>query len=317
MAVFIEGFAETDNNLRLDVYVSDILKLLSRSQFKNRFVKATVNGRAAKASRLLKHGDRYVIELKDEEDVSAAGMPEEIPLQIVYEDKNVIVLDKPQGMVVHPAHGNWSGTLANALLWHFKTEPGLETLPRAGLVHRLDKDTSGLIIAGKNAKAQDFLAAQFRNRTVKKTYLAISRGVPAAESGIVDNWLARDEKNRKRFAPAPEGRGKRAISEWKVLASTQNYAILELGLKTGRTHQLRVHCKTLLCPILGDPVYGAKDRLFPDASLMLHAYKLAIRLPGHDEQSEFSAAIPERFRYVIEKLGLDTRQCRTVFPWQH
>jgi len=300
----LEGSVGACGAVRLDRYVADELQAVSRSQFKARFHSATVNGRDAKPSRPLKAGDRYVIVLRDEPDVSAASVPEDIPLTVLYEDDSTIVIDKPQGMVVHPAHGNWSGTLANALLGRYAAA-GAGAPPRAGIVHRLDKDTSGVIIAGKTVAAQEFLAAQFRARTTVKTYVAIVRREPRAASGRMDGWLARDPRERKRFAPSAEGTGKRAISEWRVVARAGGYSVLALGLRTGRTHQLRVHCKALGCPILGDPIYGEPDRRFPDATLMLHALELKIRLPGTDELSTFRAPVPGRFLAVASALGLE------------
>lgn len=298
----LEGMVGVVKAARLDRYIADDLGLLSRSQFKARFVSALVNGRDAKPSRLLKPGDRFVIQLLDEVDRSSASMPEDLPITVLYEDDQVLVVDKAQGMVVHPAHGNWSGTLANALLGRI----GIAGAPpRAGIVHRLDKDTSGVLIAARSAAAQEVLARQFRDRTTIKTYIAITQRCPAQPSGRIDTWLARDPRDRKRFAAAPEGTGKRAISEWRVLAEAAGYAVVALRPKTGRTHQLRVHCRDLGCPILGDPVYGKPDRRFSTASLMLHAYELRIRLPGSDEVSTFRAPIPERMVSIAAALGLD------------
>lgn len=298
----LEGIVAEPGAARLDRYVADDLGLLSRSQFKARFVSATVNGKDAKPSRPLKPGDRFVIRLLDEVDRSSASMPEDIALSVVFEDENVIVLDKAQGMVVHPAHGNWSGTLANALLGRLGAA---EAPPRAGIVHRLDKDTSGVIIAARSAIALEALSAQFRDRTTVKTYMAITQRRPAQPAGRIDTWLARDPRDRKRFATAGEGTGKRAISDWRVLAESAGYAVLALRPKTGRTHQLRVHCRELGCPILGDPLYGRPDRRFPDATLMLHACELRIRLPGSDDVSVFRAPVPERMLAIAKALGID------------
>ncbi|PKL23803.1 MAG: RluA family pseudouridine synthase [Spirochaetae bacterium HGW-Spirochaetae-3] len=300
----VEGTVQAKGAVRFDKYVSEEMRLLTRSQLKARLVALSVNGKAAKPSRLVSEGDRFVAELRDEEDRSSASLPEAIPLSVLYEDEYVIVMDKPQGMVVHPAHGNWSGTLANALLGRFAAG-GLAAPSRAGIVHRLDKDTSGVIIAGKTAAAQEFLSAQFRGRTTVKTYVAIVRRAPKADSGRIDGWLARDPKDRKRFAPSEEGAGKRAISEWRVVAKAGGYSVLALGLRTGRTHQLRVHCKALGCPILGDPIYGEKDGRFPDATLMLHALELRIRLPGAEAESSFRAPIPGRFLAIASALGME------------
>jgi len=309
----LEGRVEQGGGERLDRYVADVLKAVSRSQFKARFVKATVNGRDVKPSRLLKPGDAFVVELLDEEDRSGAESAEDIPLSILYEDESAIVIDKPQGLVVHPAHGNWSGTLANALLWRLgagrrdagDSTPSLAAPARAGLVHRLDKDTSGVIVAGKTAAAQEFLAAQFRARTTVKTYIAVTSRAPREDSGRVEGWLARDPKNRKRFAPCPEGAGKRALSEWRVEARSGGYGFLTRGLGTGRTHQLRVHCRALGCPIVGDPLYGERDARFPRASLMLHALELVIRLPGTGAEARFRAPVPERFESMARALGME------------
>ena len=300
----LEGIVGEDGAGRMDRYVADVLGAVSRSQFKARFESATVDGREAKPSRPLKPGERYVIILRDEEDRSSASMPESIPLSVLYEDEAAIVLDKPQGMVVHPAHGNWSGTLANALLGRYAAGAAAAP-PRAGIVHRLDKDTSGVIIAGKTAISQEFLAAQFRSRTTEKTYAAIVRRAPKTASGRLEGWLARDPRDRKRFAPCAEGAGKRAVTEWRVVASSGGYSLLALGLRTGRTHQLRVHCAALGCPILGDPIYGEPDRRVPGATLMLHSLGLRIRLPGSDEPSVFRAPMPERFLAVAAGLGLE------------
>ena len=312
----IENSVETSVALRFDRYIAEELGLLSRSQLKARLVSFMVNGKDSKLSRLVQTGDRYCLELIDEVDRSSATIPEDIPLTILYEDASVIVVDKPQGMVVHPAHGNWSGTLANALLGRFygDGEP-VDAPPRAGIVHRLDKDTSGVIIAGKTAAAQEFLASQFRDRTTGKTYLALTKRSPRARvsvgaringsGGVIDNYLARDPKDRKRYALSEEGEGKRAISEWRILAESGGYAVVALHLRTGRTHQLRVHCKALGSPILGDPIYGEADRRFPKASLMLHARELRICLPGDTEASVFRAPVPERFLEIGRSLRLD------------
>lgn len=301
------GTVETEVSLRLDRYLAEVAGILSRSQLKSRVDAAFVNGKAAKLSKPVAAGDRFLVRVKEEE--GGATVAQELPLSVLYEDGEVVVVDKAQGMVTHPAHGNWSGTLANGLLWRMRAraaaEPSEGAPPaRAGIVHRLDKDTSGVIIAATTAAAQDFLAAQFRDRSARKLYLAVTQGRPREDRGRIDGWLARDPRDRKRFAPSAEGAGKRAVSDWKVLASAGGYALLALSPKTGRTHQLRVHCKQLGCPILGDPIYGRKDGRFPRASLMLHAWRLAIRLPGRDEPSRFEAPLPERFKAILGALGL-------------
>ena len=293
------GVVEDSEGLRLDKYIAETLGLLSRSQLKSRLVSASVNGFEAKLSRLLHPGDDVCVEWTDE--VDPGFVPEEIPLSVLYEDARSIVIDKPQGMVVHPARGNWRGTLANALLYRILQEhSGIplseNAVPdRAGIVHRLDKDTSGVLIAAKDAEAQAFLSTQFRNRKVFKEYLAITVRPPPTPSGRIENTLGRDPGDRKRFAPVTRG-GKIAVTDWKVLAAYGPYRVVALRLHTGRTHQIRVHLKTLGCPILGDPVYGRRDGRFPDATLMLHARRLRILLPGRSDPSLFSARVPERAR---------------------
>jgi len=311
----LEGIVDAEEPVRLDRYIAEKLGALTRSQLKTRLSSAMVNGREVKLSRLVHKNDGFTLLLKPEE--SRLESAEDLELSVIFEDESVIVVDKPQGMVTHPAHGNWQGTLANGLLGRFLTG-ALATGPdgvqdsllaakaapsRAGIVHRLDKATSGVIIAAKNAASQEFLAAQFRDRSTAKLYYAIVKGRPPAPSGRLDSWQARDPANRKRFAPSEEGRGKRAVTDWKLLGASGDYAFLALKPRTGRTHQLRVHCRQLGCPILGDPVYARKDARFPEATLMLHAAELHIIIPGETEKRCFSAPLPERFLVMMSALA--------------
>lgn len=294
-----EVCGETAGGVRLDRYVAETLGLLTRSQFKVRFIGAKVNGKPVKPSRLLVSGDKLELELKDPE---TSGLePQDLPLSILYEDERVIVVDKAQGFVVHPGAGNRSGTLANALLFRRLSR----SLPaegfRPGIVHRLDKDTSGVIIAAYDDEALAFLADQFKERTTRKTYVALVKGNPPSDKGVVEERIARDPRDRKRFACAATG-GKAAVTLYKVVARFDGYALLLLRPKTGRTHQLRVHLKHLGCPVLGDPIYGRSDERFPEATLMLHALVLRILLPGSGAPSTFSAPLPDRFRSVLRTL---------------
>jgi len=300
--------------VRADRYVADELCLLTRSQIKARGALFFVNGKPAKVSTLLKGGEALVIEWTEE--ASSDLVPEDLPIEVLYEDERVIVVNKGQGMVTHPGHGNRRGTLANAILWRLgsaesssrATSPvRAASLARAGIVHRLDKDTSGVIIAAKDTEAQAFLAAQFKERSTKKEYLAIARGQPPGSEGRIENRLGRDRRDRKRFAVVGKvdevGAGGRiAVTDWKVLATYGPFVLFSLRPRTGRTHQLRVHLASLGMPILGDPIYGKPDRDFPKASLMLHAYRLRIWLPGKAEPSLFKAPMPERFRRLIAVL---------------
>jgi 23S rRNA pseudouridine1911/1915/1917 synthase len=305
--------------LRLDVYAASVLGLLTRSQIKSRNLTAIVNGKAARLSHPVKAGDR--IALSWDERPPPELPPENIPLSVIYEDEQCVVLNKAQGMVVHPGAGNYRGTLVNALLWR-RMEAGGESpgaehgdrpctehedrslRERPFIVHRLDKDTSGIIIAAYTEDALRFLSGQFKCRSVKKTYAAIVAGTPPQERGLIDTILCRDPRNRKTFMvpkTASGGRGKRAITRYRLIRSAVSgggvYSLLLVRPRTGRTHQLRVHLRHAGCPILGDPLYHKKDPRFPNATLMLHALSLEITLPN-GERRTFKAPLPERFSLV-------------------
>jgi 23S rRNA pseudouridine1911/1915/1917 synthase len=312
---------------RVDGYIARAAAgILSRSQLKARGAIIRVNGKPVKPSRSLASGDRVEVDWIDEP--SPGIEPEDIPLSVLYEDERAIVVDKAQGMVTHPGNGNRRGTLANALLGRLlgaggappvaaeldALVPGLKTPDfqapgfRAGIVHRLDKDTSGVMIAAKDAQTQAFLAAQFKDRLVRKEYLAITRGIPSPREGRISDRLGRDRRDRKRFAQVESG-GKIAVTDYRVIeaweptAADRGYALVALRPKTGRTHQLRVHLALLGTPILGDPIYGARDPRFPSATLMLHAFRLKISLPGEVAPRLFRAPVPERFKIQARALG--------------
>lgn len=293
--------------LRLDVYVSDHLKLLSRSRLKSRLISAQVNNKTVKLSYRVAPGDYLVIEWEDERELNLEA--EDIPLDIIATGSRFLVVNKVQGMVVHPGAGNPAGTLVNALLWYIGNtshNPRLSLASgRPGIVHRLDKDTSGLIVCALDDDALALMAQEFKTRRVKKRYLAIVCGCPRSREGRIDAPLARDPRDRKRFAVVLHG-GKEARSTWRVLATWGAYSLLLMELETGRTHQLRVHLRHIGCPILGDPIYGAKDRRFPNASLMLHSRRLGIRVPvstGVDlVWKTFVAPVPSRMKVVLKDL---------------
>jgi 23S rRNA pseudouridine1911/1915/1917 synthase len=278
---------------RLDSYIADTLRLFTRSQARRRIRKLLVNGQPAKLSRRVQPGDLLELEYLDAPQIEL--LPEAIPLDILFEDANVLVIQKPQGLVVHPAAGNWTGTLVNALLHHCarleELFPGEELRP--GIVHRLDKDTSGLIIAAKNLESRDFLARQFRERRVGKQYVAIVRGEPPEQRGLIESRIVRDRKYRKRFRTLRSGNaGKRAVTLYRVLKRRSGHALLSLRPRTGRTHQLRVHLASLGCPVVGDGLYGGGA----SAPLLLHSYRLRICLPGEREPRTFRSPLPPRFR---------------------
>jgi len=289
------------DGIRLDRHVAENLRLLSRSQIRARALRALVNGKAAKVSRPVKNGD--VLELCWNEAEPSDLIPEDIPLDIVYEDNRVVAVNKPQGMVVHPGAGNRSGTLANALCFR-RLQKGLPQAGggglRPGIVHRLDKDTSGVMVAAYDDEALAFLAAQFKSGKAKKKYIAIANGIPRERKGRIETFIARDPKDRKRFAVA--GRGRAALTFYSVIKTWRKHSLLLLRPKTGRTHQLRVHLRHLGHPIVGDPIYGFADPLFPGAGLMLHARSLAVVLPGQTGEILFKTPLPRRFAAMIRRL---------------
>jgi 23S rRNA pseudouridine1911/1915/1917 synthase len=297
---------------RLDLYIAETLRLMRRSQIKARRLQASVNGKKAKYSHPVKAGDEIRLAW---EDAPAHGIiPEDIPLNIVYEDERVIVVNKPQGLVVHPGAGNASGTLANALLWRLNQKRGGGVRPADGtrpfIVHRLDKDTSGLLIAAWDSEALSFLSDQFKAGTVRKTYAAIVKGRPERDEGFISSNIVRDRVNRKRFTVS-DCSGRSAITHYRVVRTAGCCSLLKLRPKTGRTHQIRVHLRSIGHPIIGDPVYGPPAaftaKLFrelepPEMTLALHAKTLELVLPGAGP-SRFVSALPHRFKKLLLFFG--------------
>jgi 23S rRNA pseudouridine1911/1915/1917 synthase len=292
-------------SMRLDRYASENLRLFSRSQIKARNLKAIVNGKSVKLSRPVKQGDALELIWDTPPPVELAA--QDLPLDIVYEDAKQVVVNKAQGMVVHPGAGNRLGTLANALYFRRLNRPDSESSGsenngslRPGIVHRLDKDTSGIIIASYNDEAHVFLADQFKARKVRKKYIAIVQGTPKEINERIETFITRDPRDRKRFAVSTTGRN--AVTFFKVLKSWRNYSLVLLCPRTGRTHQLRVHMRHIGHPILGDPVYNTADKYFSGVSLMLHSKSLAITLYGETEERVFSSPMPDRFTAIMQKL---------------
>jgi 23S rRNA pseudouridine1911/1915/1917 synthase len=274
--------------------VAEYLQVLTRSQLKSRALGIKLNGKEVKPSRLVRKGDRLELTWADPE--PGLLLPEDIPLELIYEDAQVVVLNKAQGMVVHPGAGNYRGTLANALLFRRLHQGGLwagEAF-RPGIVHRLDKDTSGVIIAAYTDEALAFLSDQFKTRKVRKRYGALVRGSLASPSGSIETRIRRDPRDRKRFIVSPD-QGKIALTRYRVIRSWGTHSLLVLGPQTGRTHQLRVHLRHIGHPILGDPLYGTGDPGFSGLSLMLHATSLSLVLPGDTKPRTFRTALPRRF----------------------
>ena len=288
---------------RLDRYLVELLQEFSRSRIQglieDGFVE--VNGRAAKkAGQTLESG--YQVTVRIPPPMPTDLVAEQIPLDIVFENDDLIVVNKPAGMVVHPAAGHSSGTLVNAVLGYEPEIEGIGGEERPGVVHRLDKETSGLILLAKNERAHRWLQDQFRLRKVDKTYLALVDGKPPTPSGRVEAHVGRDPSHRKRMAIVPESRGREAISEYKTVESFRNHTLLEFHPYTGRTHQIRLHCAFLGCPIVGDDVYGRKKSSVEIDRHFLHAYRLKIVLPVEKAPRIFEAPLPVELEQVLASL---------------
>lgn len=286
--------------VRADRYISG-MDIMKRSQFESHKLQAFMGGKEIKLSRKLKDGE--IIEISWETPEEPDYKAEKMDLDIVFENDEVLVINKAQGIVVHPGAGNYSGTLVQGLLYYnqqlgnnFEDDP-----LRPGIVHRLDKDTSGLIITAKNPESLEALAEQFRNRTTEKYYLALVKGRLPRRFGDIETFITRDEKNRKKFR-VHDTKGKTAITRYKVIKAWERYSLVQLKIETGRTHQIRVHMLSMGCPILGDSIYARKDNVIGDVKLMLHSWKLGITLPGESEMRQFEAPMPSRFDEVIAHL---------------
>lgn len=286
-----------DDHKRLDVFISEKLEDVTRSQVKQSVDKelTTVNGKVEKAGKVLHTGDEVVFTSVEYE---TSVEPENIPIDIVYEDDQIAVINKPQGMTVHPAVGNYSGTLVNALLYHFKNISDIGGDIRPGIVHRIDKDTSGLLVIAKTNKAHLSLAKQIANKTCKRTYLALVEGVIKEDSGTIDKPIGRDPKDRKKMAVVFDGRP--AVTHYKVLKRFNDASFVEFNLETGRTHQIRVHTKSIGHPIIGDKTYGYKNQRFNLNGQLLHAYKLKLVHPTTKKVMEFCAPIPDYFAKILK-----------------
>ena len=296
---------------RLDAYLASRLDELSRARIqaliREQYIR--VNNAPAKPRDTVKAGDRITIDLP--EAVPAEAVPEDIPLSILHEDDDLVVIDKAHGMVVHPAAGNPTGTLVNALLHHCRGRlSGIGGVERPGIVHRLDKDTSGCLVVAKTDAAHQSLAAQFSAReTMEKIYLAVTRGVPGPAAGTVFTHIARHPVNRRKMAVCNPPGGKPAITDYRVVTrdAATGTALVRCHLHTGRTHQIRVHMHHLGTPILGDPIYGRPPSRagVPVARLMLHAWRLSFHHPSGGRVMRFEAPIPGVFTPWTNGVGID------------
>ena len=293
--------SEEDRSTRLDAFLARSLEELTRSAAAKAIEegRVLVNGKAP--SKSLKLTGNETIEFTPEEPAPIDAVPQDIPLSVVYEDDDVIVVNKPSGLVVHPAPGHPDGTLVNALLFHCGASlSGVGGALRPGIVHRIDRDTSGLIIAAKNDYAHQFLSAQLADHTLARTYECIVVGNLREDSGTVDAPIARDSRDRKRMAVVNGGR--RAVTHWTVLARYPGYTHVQCRLETGRTHQIRVHMAYLGHPILGDTVYGAKKPVPGLTGQCLHAVGLQFIHPRTKELVSLSCPLPGEFTAALRKI---------------
>jgi 23S rRNA pseudouridine1911/1915/1917 synthase len=300
-----------DAGSRLDAYLASHIEGWSRARLQ-RLIEAEdvlVNGKAAKPSYKLREHDELEVELTTP--TTTSFVPEPIPIEIVYEDETLVVVNKPAGLVVHPAAGIHSGTLANALAYHFQQLPDGGAGVRPGIVHRLDRDTSGLLVVAKTEAALEHLSDQFRDRTVFKSYAALVHGRLVAESGRIDQPLARDPSNRTRMAVVRGGRS--ALSLYRVRQRFDRFTLLDVELKTGRTHQIRVHLAWLKHPVVGDETYGAgRDNTIQDVQVrarvrnlgrhFLHAERLAFTHPQSGKRVEFTSPLPPELAGLLAEI---------------
>lgn len=311
---------------RVDVFLSEMLLEHSRSYYQKLLGEGLVlvNGIVIKANHKLKVGETVVIEVP--EPIALELPAENIPLDIIYEDEQLIVINKPQGMVVHPAHGNYTNTLVNALLYHCGTLStlneeyfekdesideettgkggfqGINGVLRPGIVHRIDKDTSGILVVAKTNEAHMRLSEQLKDHSMTRVYTALVEGRVKQESGTVDTLLGRAKTDRKKMAVVNYG-GKRAITHYKVIELFEHYTLVEATLETGRTHQIRVHMAHIGHPLVGDPVYGFKKQRFNLNGQLLHAKTLGFIHPVTNEYMEFEAPLPRHFKKVLDGLN--------------
>ena len=294
---------EEQEGMRLDQFLAGELKEHSRSYIQKLIKegRVTVGDKKEKPGCRLKVEDSVVICVPPLKELEV--LPEKMDLDIIYEDEDVVVVNKARGMVVHPAAGNLNGTLVNALLYHCKNLSGINGVIRPGIVHRLDKDTSGIMICAKNDAAHLSLSQQIQAKTAQRTYLAVVRGNIKTDSGVIETLIARDKNDRKKMAVVKEG-GRYAVTEYEVLERFGKYTIVRCRLRTGRTHQIRVHMEYLGYPLVGDPKYSPMKTPFSIQGQALHSQTLEFTHPRTGERLSFEAPLPEDMHKIVTRLRL-------------
>lgn len=297
----MEIHVNIDGGERLDYYLSKTIPGISRT-YVQKMIKeglVLVNGKQVKPRYLVKKGDLIKANFREPEKLEL--IPEDIPIDIIFQDEDLLVVNKPKGMVVHPAPGNPSGTLVNALLYHVSNLSSIESTIRPGIIHRLDKDTSGLLIVAKNDKSHKALSKQLKNREIKRIYTALVYGRLDKEKAVIDAPIGRHPINRKRMAVVYKN-SKEAITHYRVLEYYKDYTLVEASLETGRTHQIRVHMAYINHPVVGDPVYSNRKSEFGVDSQLLHARQLGFYHPRSGEYMEFESELPKDFKKIIQLL---------------
>ena len=300
-----ENFTAQGSYTRADIFLSENLKEYTRSALKKLFDGGyiTVNGKKAKASQSVNPGDIFSVTLPPA--VEYTAKPEDIPIEIIYEDECLAVVNKPQGMTVHMGNGNADGTLVNALLYRLDSLSGINGVIRPGIVHRIDKDTSGLLVVAKNDAAHLNLSEQIANKTCRRSYLALLEGIVKQDNGNITTYIGRDPRDRVKMAVVSPEKGKIAVTDYCVEKRfAEGYTLCRFNLHTGRTHQIRVHAKYIGYPVVGDPVYGIKKQKFNLQGQLLHAERLTFTHPVTGEEMTFTAPLPEYFTEILSKLHL-------------
>lgn len=290
---------ESENN-RIDKYLAEAFNGKSRSYIQGLIEKENikVNGKSIKSNYKVKENDEILISMPEALELEVEA--EDIPLDILYEDNDVIVINKPQGMVVHPAPGNYTKTLVNALLYHCKDLSTINGVIRPGIVHRIDKDTTGVLVVAKNDEAHNFLSKQLQTHSMKREYIALVEGRLKEDTGTINKPIGRNKKDRLKMGIVEDG--KRAVTHYEVLERYKNTTLIKCVLETGRTHQIRVHMASIGHPLVGDEVYGFKKQRFKLKGQVLHAKTLGFIHPKTKEYMEFTTNLPEYYNNLIEKL---------------
>ncbi len=296
---------EKDQGIRIDKYLSEVFNDKSRSFIQGLIEKGNikVNNKIPKSNYKVKSSDEIEVMIDEPELLNVD--PEDIPIDILYEDEDVVVVNKQQGMVVHPAPGNYNGTLVNALLFHCTDLSSINGVVRPGIVHRIDKDTSGVLVVAKNDESHNKLSEQLKDHSMKREYYALVEGRIKNDKGTIDKPLARNKKDRLKIGIV-EG-GKRAVTHYEVIERYNGYTLIKCILETGRTHQIRVHMASIGFPLVGDPLYGFKKQKFKLKGQMLHAKTLGFIHPSKNEYIEFTTELPEYFQVILDKLRNESK----------